>query len=224
MRTRLGGLFLLLAVGLIPTASTVRPSSTAAPEANPQPPSEVRAPIAFEANRGQTDAAVRFLARGPGYRLFLTPTETVLRTDGGVVRLAAVGANPSATVEGLEQGTATASYVRGGARTTAPTFERVAVRGLYPGVDTVYYGNPHQLEYDYVVAPGADPGAIALQVAGADSLSLDGAGNLLLATPTGTLTQLFLGLAMAVAPVGGWLAAGGRGGWEPWILAVAIGT
>jgi len=37
-------------------------------------------------------------------------------------------------------------------------------------------------------------------------------------------TQMFLGLAMAVAPVGGWLAVGGRGGWEPWILAVAIGT
>ena len=37
-------------------------------------------------------------------------------------------------------------------------------------------------------------------------------------------TQLFLGLAMAVAPVGGWLAAGGRGGWEPWLLGMAIGT
>lgn len=37
-------------------------------------------------------------------------------------------------------------------------------------------------------------------------------------------TQAFLGLAMAVAPVGGWLAAGGRGGWEPWLLAVAIGS
>jgi 4-hydroxybenzoate polyprenyltransferase len=37
-------------------------------------------------------------------------------------------------------------------------------------------------------------------------------------------TQLFLGLAMAVAPVGGWLAVGGRGGWEPWLLAIAIGT
>jgi 4-hydroxybenzoate polyprenyltransferase len=39
-----------------------------------------------------------------------------------------------------------------------------------------------------------------------------------------TWTQLFLGLAMAVAPVGGWLAVGGRGGWEPWLLAIAIGT
>ena len=37
-------------------------------------------------------------------------------------------------------------------------------------------------------------------------------------------TQVFLGLAMAVAPVGGWLAAGGRGGWEPWLLGLAIGT
>ena len=36
-------------------------------------------------------------------------------------------------------------------------------------------------------------------------------------------TQAFLGLAMAVAPVGGWLAAGGRGGWEPWLLGLAIG-
>src|SRR5262245_13476185 len=39
-----------------------------------------------------------------------------------------------------------------------------------------------------------------------------------------TWTQLFLGLAMAVAPVGGWLAVGGRGGWEPWLLALAVGT
>src|SRR6476620_1763175 len=39
-----------------------------------------------------------------------------------------------------------------------------------------------------------------------------------------TYTQLFLGLAMAVAPVGGWLAVGGRGGWEPWLLALAIGS
>jgi len=39
-----------------------------------------------------------------------------------------------------------------------------------------------------------------------------------------TWTQLFLGLAMAVAPVGGWLAVGGRGGWEPWLLGLAIGT
>ena len=37
-------------------------------------------------------------------------------------------------------------------------------------------------------------------------------------------TQMFLGLAVAVAPVGGWLAVGGRGGWEPWVLALAIGT
>ena len=39
-----------------------------------------------------------------------------------------------------------------------------------------------------------------------------------------TWTQLFLGLAMAVSPVGGWLAVGGRGGWEPWLLGAAIGT
>ena len=39
-----------------------------------------------------------------------------------------------------------------------------------------------------------------------------------------TWTQMYLGLALAVAPVGGWLAAGGGAGWEPWLLALAIGT
>ena len=39
-----------------------------------------------------------------------------------------------------------------------------------------------------------------------------------------TWTQMYLGLALAVAPVGGWLAAGGGAGWEPWLLAVAVGT
>jgi 4-hydroxybenzoate polyprenyltransferase len=39
-----------------------------------------------------------------------------------------------------------------------------------------------------------------------------------------TWTQLYLGLAMAVAPVGGWLAVGGRAGWEPWLLGLAIGA
>ena len=39
-----------------------------------------------------------------------------------------------------------------------------------------------------------------------------------------TWTQMYLGLALAVAPVGGWLAAGGGAGWEPWLLALAVGT
>ncbi len=70
-----------------------------------------RLPLNFEANRGQTDARVRFLSRGPGYTLFLTATEAVMALPNqadaasptGVVRIQFVGANPSAAVAGLEE-------------------------------------------------------------------------------------------------------------------------
>ena len=51
---------------------------------------------------------------------------------------------------------------------------------VYPGVDLVYYGNQQQLEYDLVVAPGADPKAIHLQIEGAANLSLSGASPFLI--------------------------------------------
>src|SRR5438093_3068220 len=87
-------------------------------------------PVAFEANRGQTDPAVRFLARGRGQTLFLTPTEAVLvlatptlRERGdtavhppareAVVRMAAVGASPAPTIVGEEALPGTANYFRG---------------------------------------------------------------------------------------------------------------
>jgi len=50
-------------------------------------------------------------------------------------------------------------------RTNVPTYAQVRYHDVYPGVDLVYYGNQGgQLEYDFVVAPGADPSAIALDV------------------------------------------------------------
>jgi len=47
-------------------------------------------------------------------------------------------------------------------RTNIPTFAKVRYKNVYPGIDLVYYGNQGQLEYDFVVAPGADPEQIAL--------------------------------------------------------------
>ena len=53
-------------------------------------------------------------------------------------------------------------------RTNIPTFARVKYEGVYPGMDIVYYGNQGQLEYDFVVAPGADPGLVTLAFEGAE--------------------------------------------------------
>src|SRR4029077_18574470 len=79
-----------------------------------------------------------------------------------------------------------ATYIRGDADTTrvveAPTFERVTYENVYPGIDAVFYGTLRALEYDLVVAPGADPNRIALRFTGADMLALDARGDLLLRT------------------------------------------
>ena len=60
---------------------------------------------------------------------------------------------------------------------------------VYPGVDLVYYGRPRQLEYDFVLAPGADPSQIALTFDGAERVEIDAGGDLVLHTGAGELRQ-----------------------------------
>src|SRR5262249_36107158 len=81
-------------------------------------------------------------------------------------------------------------------RTNIPTFARVEYDDVYPGIDLVWYGSQRQLEYDFVVSPGADPSAIRLHFTGTDRMELDAAGDLLLhvgapggVSPGGTLRQ-----------------------------------
>src|SRR5262249_6316632 len=142
----------------------------------------------FEANEGQVDPRVNFLVRGPGSSLFLTPTEAVHSIhqpdgSGGVLRMQVVGAPSDAPALGLNELAGRSNYFRGNDpqnwHTNIPHFGAVAYQGVYPGVDLVYHGTSQgQLEYDFVVAPGIDPGIIQLQFRGAQSLQLDGQGNL----------------------------------------------
>ena len=79
-----------------------------------------------------------------------------------------VGANRAANVTALEELPGKSNYFIGNDpkkwRTDVPTYGKVKYQGVYPGIDLVYYGNQRQLEYDFVVAPGADPKAIALKI------------------------------------------------------------
>jgi hypothetical protein len=144
-------------------------------------------PLGFEANTGQTDKRVKFLSHGRGYTLFLTRNEAVLAVpktaavpgDGSatsrVLRMKLVGANPAASVTGAEELRGKSNYFIGKDpskwRTNVPNYAQVKYPAIYPGVDLLYYGNQDgQLEYDFVVAPGADPSAIRLNIAG-DSVS-----------------------------------------------------
>ena len=155
-------------------------------------------PLSFEPNRGQTDAQVKFVAHGVGYGLFLTADEAVLklrpgrRQDAGgtSVRMGLVGARGDAEVRGMEELSGKSNYFIGNDpakwQRDVPQFARVRYRGVYPGVDLVYYGNQRQLEYDFEVAPGADPGVIQLRFDGSKKLSSD-RGDLVVETGGGNL-------------------------------------
>ena len=163
---------------------------------------DARTPLAFEANQGQTSGRVDFLARGPGFTMFLTPREAVLslldRGEGAtavrqsVLRMQLSGASADAVASGRQRLPGKVNYLVGKPadwRTGVPTYGQVAYSGVYPGIDLVYHGSRGALEYDFVVAPGADPKAIALRFSGAERMTLDAKGNLVLRTKAGTLQQ-----------------------------------
>jgi hypothetical protein len=171
----------------------------------------VQGPLRFEANRGQAHKDVRFVSRGLGYSLYLTSDEAVLVLAGrdmdmkrdvrstrahakpAVLRMGLVGAARRPVMSGLDELPGKANYFIGSDRTkwhtNVPTYAKVHYREIYPGIDLVYYGNQRQLEYDFVIAPGADPKKIALDFEGADKLEIDAQGELVLRTAGGDLRQ-----------------------------------
>ena len=155
-----------------------------------------RMPLAFEVNQGQTDPQVKAFSRGSGYGLFLTADESVVvltRNSGksAAIRMKLLGANaaqvvPTDALPGTVNsfiGNDPAKWQR-----NVQTFSKVKYEGIYSGVDLVYYGNQHQLEYDFIVAPGADPQAIRLGVSGA-KVRLNASGDLVMHTSLGDVTH-----------------------------------
>lgn len=123
-------------------------------------------PLGFEANRGQTDSAVKFVSRGAGYTLFLTPTEASLalrksgeRGPATTVRMAFVGANRSPHIVGHDATSAVSNHFVGSDRrrwrARVPHYAKVEYRDVYPGVNLIYYGNQQQLEFDVAISKGA---------------------------------------------------------------------
>jgi hypothetical protein len=145
------------------------------------------------------DRSVKFLSRGQGTTLFLTPAEAVLSLrlaehQTSVVRMQLVGANRAPRLVGEEQQATKSNYFIGNDsrqwHTGVSHYARVRVEGVYPGVDLLYHGNQRQLEYDLVIAPGADPGRIRLAFRGADAIAIGAQGELILHTASGDLVQL----------------------------------
>ncbi|HEX8501670.1 MAG TPA: SBBP repeat-containing protein, partial [Pyrinomonadaceae bacterium] len=195
------------AAGAGPNASAL--SKTAAPSAESAGARARegygRLPLRFEPNVGQAEPGVDFVSRGHGYGLFLKGTEAVLalrRGEGAgnsegraaaprtsVLRMRLVGASAAPKAAGVGELPGAVNYLRGADpaawRTGVKTFSGVEYRGVYEGVDLVYYGNQRQLEYDFRLAPGADPRSIRLAFEGQTRLRVDASGDLVLGAAGG---------------------------------------
>ncbi len=169
-----------------------------------------RLPLLFEANGGAYHESVGFVAHGPGYTLMLTPGGTSLLLESSVteergslpltrpvhvaaLRTTFVGGRSDAAMTGVEPAPTLIHHIRGNDpeawSVDNPTFTRVRYDQVWPGVDAVFYDADGQLEYDFVVAPGADPSVVRLAYEGADRLSLRDDGALVLHTPAGELVN-----------------------------------
>jgi uncharacterized protein (TIGR03437 family) len=145
-------------------------------------------PLRFEENRGQADKGTRFLSRGPSHLLSLKPGEAALslRNKSGVstLRMSVIGADRAARITGVDPIAAKTNYFHGASRNDwqigVQNYGRVKYASVYRGIDLIYYGSDQQLEYDFVVAPGADPTAIRLKFAGERKKRIDSNGDLIL--------------------------------------------
>ena len=205
-----------LAAGSALTGASARPAEPRreAPDGARAVEALAALPMRFEPNVGQAAPEVRYVARGAGYALFLTDSEAVLslgQSDAGrpdkpglleaepeaapqrALRLRWSGARAGVRATAVDELPSRSNYFVGADpsrwRTGVANFARVRYERVYEGVDAVFYGDDGRLEYDFVVAPGADPGQIRVRFEGANGVSLDENGDLVLKVGGGEVRQ-----------------------------------
>jgi hypothetical protein len=174
---RQSGLLLFVCAGALFAAAPPEPSIPQAKAAM------ARLPLRFEENRGQWDASVRFTARSAGANLQLTARGPAFLVGASRVEIGLIHSNAAPAIEPLDRLPASTNYMVGARsqwHTGIANYSRVRYHGVYPGIDVVYYGNQNQLEYDFVLAPGANPDAIRLRFGGDVQVSLTPGGDLAL--------------------------------------------
>jgi hypothetical protein len=161
-------------------------------------------PLFFEALN--TAEKGSFLARGPGYGLLLTPDGCAVLGKGStdpVIRIRCKGGKRS-VLEGVNPLPGRVNYLLGSDpknwRNQVPTWAKVRQRRVYEGVDLIYYGRANRLEFDFVLAPGTDPGAIRMEIENADRVRSDEEGNLVLTSPQ---TEFVMGRPLVYQKIDG---------------------
>lgn len=157
---------------------------------------ENNAPLRFEANRGEADPNVKYLARAGGYSVFLASEEadvvlhhetqpagpvergkvTIVAAYASVLRMRFADANLPTRIAPVDF----ADEEQFPNRTTNGAAAGIVYRGIYPGTDIVFHGNQKRMGIDLVLSPGADAAGIVLEVEGTTKITLDAAGNAVL--------------------------------------------
>ena len=158
---------------------------------------ESRAPLFFEPNEGQAPSPTRFVLRDGVAEACLESDglDLVLpKSEGRVIDLK-IGfekSNPHALLTGLDQLPGRSNYLLGNDSSRwlhgLPNYARVRYQGIYPGIDILFYGKGSALEHDFEIAPGADPGRIALRLRGAKGLEVSASGDLQIHLPSGIVS------------------------------------
>ena len=192
-----------------PTVHTAPPASSSAAPATPRRTggtpaqaaienSYLRLPLRFERRAGDGVDANAFVARGIGYGVYLSAGGATIvlgnrETGTAAISMVLAGGRADASASPQRELPGRSNHLIGRDarqwRTGVVSYGHVRYHDVYPGIDLVYYGNQQQLEYDFIVRAGADPSAIAFQIDGATELTIDGGGNLQIATAAGTLTH-----------------------------------
>jgi uncharacterized protein (TIGR03437 family) len=156
-----------------------------------------RLPLRFEENRARDrHADTRYIARAGGFILTLAPSSNYLSWTDPVkkatieVRTQLVGADQNARLEPKDPLPGVASYFIGSGsewRAGVPGFGRILHRGVYPGIDLMFHGEEHRLEYDFLLTPGANPALIRLELTGQRSLRVEDSGDLVISTDAGEI-------------------------------------
>ncbi len=172
---------------------------TAAPMAAARTAAFLQLPLRFERSPESSRAAADFTARGAGYGVYLSGGDAtiVLKAPGSaqpeMIAMRLVGGRDGVAATAGAELPGRSNHVIGrdsrAWRRGVTAHASVTYAGVYPGVDLVYYGNQRQLEYDFIVAPGASPADIAFAIEGAETVRVDDGGNVVITTQAGSLTH-----------------------------------
>jgi hypothetical protein len=176
---RFAGLLLMGACAFAATPAKLSPI-----QALPRPP------IRFEPHVGRSAPAnPAWSAHGLGYSLGFTADATLFRLGEQTLALRFLGADPRATFEAAAPYAVPTQYFTAAYRGSVQSYRRLRRHQVYPGVDVVFYGTGDNLEYDFEIAPGADPSRIRLRFDGADHLRMSLNGDLQIDLGGQTITQ-----------------------------------